>query len=664
MSQQRDLPSGWDAADAVADGWTAARLAKVARWLPVSPAPATHHNPERCPDLRPDTRSRKGANDNETTKTEQDDAESVIPGPNELPSSFYVERGAIVFRKPHEDGIDENGKIPRAWEGRSIYVSPLFRVLAVTRDERGDDFGRLIVFKDLDQRYRREVIMDRERAGQGDALRARLAAAGLEGANNPDARRHFSELLRRWAPKARARSVTRTGWTMDGLAFVLPDKVLGRHSEDVILVTEGERPAFGTRGTLDEWRKTVGAWCVGNSRLTFAVSLAFAAPCLQLTDAESGGFHLVGSSVDASSSGKTTVQRVAASVCGSPEYLQRWRATDNAIEGLAELHNDSLLILDELNQMDPKAAGETAHMLGNGVGKSRMERTAVNRAVKRWRLLFLSSGEIGLAEHMASVSRKTRAGQEVRMAEIPADAGAGLGVFETLHGHANGATFAVALKDAAAAHYGHPLLSFISALMKDRAGITAAIKQHQAGFVVDVLREVDAAGGQVRRVAARFGLVAVAGELATLEGITGWPEGASYQAAKRCFNDWLSARGGTGPTEELALLAQVRLFFERHSNRLRWKSRVLDDHAPEVAMLAGFKEQLPDGGIVFNVLPETFRQEVIAGFNERDAGRVLIRHGLLQPGSGGRTTQKIRLPDRPTPARVYVFHLDTITNEP
>jgi uncharacterized protein (DUF927 family) len=358
------------------------------------------------------------------------------------------------------------------------------------------------------------------------------------------------------------------------------------------------------------------------------------------------------------------VQRVAASVCGSPEYLQRWRATDNAIEELAELHNDSLLILDELNQMDPKAAGETAHMLGNGVGKSRMERTAVNRPVKRWRLLFLSSGEIGLAEHMASVSRKTRAGQEVRMAEIPADAGAGLGVFENLHGHANGAVFAVALKDAAAAHYGHPLLSFVNALLKDRAGITAAIKQHQAGFVADVLREVDAAGGQVRRVAARFGLVAVAGELATLEGITGWPEGAAYQAAKRCFNDWLGARGGAGPTEERALLAQVRLFFERHSNRLRWKSRVMDDHAPEVALLAGFKEQLADGGIVFYVLPETFKQEVIAGFHKDDANRVLIRNGLLRPGSDGRASQKVRLPDRPTPARVYVFHLDTITNEP
>ena len=68
--------------------------------------------------------------------------------------------------------------------------------------------------------------------------------------------------------------------------------------------------------------------------------------------------------------------------------------------------------------------------------------------MKRWRLLFLSSGEIGLAEHMASVQRRTRAGQEIRMVEIPADAGAGLGIFEDLHGFENGAAFALALTDA------------------------------------------------------------------------------------------------------------------------------------------------------------------------------------------------------------------------
>ena len=112
---------------------------------------------------------------------------------------------------------------------------------------------------------------------------------------------------------------------------------------------------------------------------------------------DSGGFHWRGDS----SCGKTTALRVAASVYGGPAYLQRWRATDNALEAVAAQHCDGLLILDELAQVDPRTAGECAYMLANETGKSRSTRTGQTRQRLTWRLLFLSAGEIGLAAHMA-----------------------------------------------------------------------------------------------------------------------------------------------------------------------------------------------------------------------------------------------------------------------
>ena len=48
--------------------------------------------------------------------------------------------------------------------------------------------------------------------------------------------------------------------------------------------------------------------------------------------------------------------------------------------------------------MDPKQAGEAAYMLANGKGKARASRTGDARAPASWRLLFLSSGEIGITE--------------------------------------------------------------------------------------------------------------------------------------------------------------------------------------------------------------------------------------------------------------------------
>jgi uncharacterized protein (DUF927 family) len=62
------------------------------------------------------------------------------------------------------------------------------------------------------------------------------------------------------------------------------------------------------------------------------------------------------------------------------------------LEAVAESHNDSLLCLDEISQVDSKEAGETAYMLANGHGKSRAQRDGSSRQAALWRLLFLSTG--------------------------------------------------------------------------------------------------------------------------------------------------------------------------------------------------------------------------------------------------------------------------------
>ncbi len=51
------------------------------------------------------------------------------------------------------------------------------------------------------------------------------------------------------------------------------------------------------------------------------------------------------------------------------------------------------------------------------------------------RILWLSAGEIPLAQHMVEAGKRIRAGQELRMVDISADAGVGLGLFPTVHDH-------------------------------------------------------------------------------------------------------------------------------------------------------------------------------------------------------------------------------------
>ncbi len=215
--------------------------------------------------------------------------------------------------------------------------------------------------------------------------------------------------------------------------------------------------------------------------------------------------------------------KAAASVYGNPDrYSQTWRATGNAIEGIASRRNDALLCLDELGEMDGREAGQTAYMLANGQGKGRSKQDGELRERKAWRLLFLSTGELSLEDHAASAGQRTQAGMEVRTIQIPSDTGHH-GAFEWLHGMDGGRAFADSLKAHADSQHGTAFHAFVGGLAADmeshRENLTGEIKR-LAGELTP-----NGAGNQVGRAINRFALVAAAGELATRLGVTGWPEG-------------------------------------------------------------------------------------------------------------------------------------------
>ena len=165
-------------------------------------------------------------------------------------------------------------------------------------------------------------------------------------------------------------------------------------------------PALMVAGTAEAWRDSVAALAAGNTRLVFALAVAFAGTLADIVGEDSGGFHMRGKSL----SGKSTALKVAASVwCEPKAYVRLWRATANGLEGLAALHNYRLLILDELSQCDPKKADESAYLLANGQGKARALRNGTARASQRWRMLLLSAGEESLSSLMARAGRKTNA---------------------------------------------------------------------------------------------------------------------------------------------------------------------------------------------------------------------------------------------------------------
>jgi putative DNA primase/helicase len=83
------------------------------------------------------------------------------------------------------------------------------------------------------------------------------------------------------------------------------------------------------------------------------------------------------------------------------------------------------------------------------------------RETASFSLLFQSNGEIGLTQFLEENQERAYAGQEVRFCELPADAGAGFGCWDVLHGLPDGARFSETLQRNAAKHYGTAYPEFI-----------------------------------------------------------------------------------------------------------------------------------------------------------------------------------------------------------
>ena len=264
--------------------------------------------------------------------------------------------------------------------------------------------------------------------GDGNDAVKPLVSGGLELSPHPDRLKKFKAALAQLDCRDRVRLVRHSGWHGD--AFVLPHVTMGRTAgESVVYDGRADAARYAESGTLEDWIEQVARPASGNSRLVLSICLAFAGPIADLLGDEGGGVHLVGGS----SLGKSTALIVAGSVWGGGGrggFTQTWRATGNFLESVARAHSGTALILDELGELDAREAGSTAYLLVNGQGKGRATRDAEGRARAEWRIMLLSSGEVGLGDKIAESGRRAKAGELIRLVDVPADAGKGKGLFE------------------------------------------------------------------------------------------------------------------------------------------------------------------------------------------------------------------------------------------
>lgn len=433
----------------------------------------------------------------------------------------------------------------------SFICSPLY-IDAVTNTESGAFFGRLLRFRDTLGHWRKWAMPMELLRGSCEELRGELLAAGVK--IDTRNRQKLADYLQWKDPRPVVTAATRTGWTVSGKSFVLHDRVIG--SQDVYFQSESMvgDGASKVGGDYRQWQK-IAAYCKGNPVLMTSLSVAFSGPLLAKVHKDSGGVHWVGDS----STGKTTALTIGASVWGGEDFKRTWRATSNGLEGVAALLSDTCLCLDEISEAEPREVGAIVYSLGNGVGKTRANRIGSARHVHRWRLSLLSTGERSISAAMAEGGKQAKAGQLVRLLNIPA--ARQHGVFDDLHVFEDGRAMSDYFKTQCAKHYGHAGVKFVEYII----GLEQKGDSDFGGTIAHIEQQFHSTDTQAARAASRFALYALAGELATDAGILPWKQGAAIDACKTMFDQWQAMRG-TGATEHKQILQSVADYILKHGD--------------------------------------------------------------------------------------------------
>ncbi|EGT0652873.1 DUF927 domain-containing protein [Citrobacter freundii] len=454
-----------------------------------------------------------------------------------------------------------------------------------------------------------------------------LKAGGVNVTTKSSLRAILADWLQRSGSRDLWRVAHATGWQCG--AYIMPDgEIIGTPAHPVLFNGRSSAAAgYTVQGTTGSWRDGVAHLAFGNYSMMTGIGAALAAPLIGLVGADGFGIHFY----EQSSAGKTTTANVASSLYGNPDLLRlTWYGTALGLANEAAAHNDGLMPLDEVGQgSDPISVSQSAYALFNGVGKLQGAKDGGNRDLKRWRTVAISTGEMDLETFIATAGRKTKAGQLVRLLNIP------LSKAVRFHEHQNGKQHADALKDAYQHHHGAAGREWIKWL---------ADHQQQA---IDTVRECEERwrslipadyGEQVHRVGARFAILEAA--LLLGEVVTGWDAQTCRDAIQHSYNAWVR-EFGTGNKEHQQIIEQTEAFLNAYGLS-RFAPFPYSPADLPIKDLAGYRQrgEHEESPMIFYTFPSAFEQEIAKGFNAKQFAEVLKSSGMLNPPTSGRGYQR------------------------
>jgi Domain of unknown function (DUF927) len=395
--------------------------------------------------------------------------------------------------------------------------------------------------------------VDNARRSDFDWVRKELESRN---ARLPDDKRTALDFVRDLIRKTPAKSViacASPGWTPDATGFIMPRRRYGDAKVHYIWDSKEVPPQFGEiKGNLSTYQKTVLATASKSPYVSLAVMIALAGPLLDYVERrrqvrllpETAIFHFAAGS----SSGKTTLAKVAQSVFGSPEIDTDYEASDRGLAESAYHRNNLALVIDDtessgLGELETFAkVQKLAQHLPRGRSKAISTRSARNDLPSlHWSCNAISTGPETVAE-MATRLRRKRQGDRARILDIKLPSPEHGGVF----GSSVTASRGSAGESAVLVEFLETWLPKCHGVLFD-AWINYLIENDASSRLIKYFQEfatalAGGANGLEQRFAKKLAILYAAGRVGVESGLLPWPGDWPMRAVRHCYENSLEER--------------------------------------------------------------------------------------------------------------------------
>jgi uncharacterized protein (DUF927 family) len=543
-------------------------------------------------------------------------ASTLFPAPEERPCYRLYDTDIEENGKSWEAGVYAHRLEEKTGNLIDIRILSPARAVAITQTAAGRDYGYLLEYvphgKTKETGIRYEVIPQSLLVGHiHDLMKVLRGDLGMFAPNKckEAIRDYLDGEHRRFSAKHPEDfwvSTKTSGWHQVGRCFVLPKKVLGEQN-GVWFVVSGETAPHNCRGTLQDWNDSVAKYAKDNKYLIFSICCGFSGPLLDLLGMTGIGFHLFNDST----CGKTTVLLVSTSAWGAPEYMLSWRQTSNRLEAQAASRSDTLLSIDELSMIDANSLDACLYLLPGGVAKGRLKRDSSAADTVHWRIPILSSGECAIETYLRAHRIHHRAGQMVRVCDLPVEGDHG--IFDHVPEGMSAADFSSLLRANAAQNYGTAGPAFVDRLIKE-CRETGSFTSELHKKLENIVRSLDISrlSAQQLRVWNSFALVGLAGELAINWEIVSWEKGSASSATADLFEAWRQGQPDSESKEHAEILKLVRDAITVHGTSQFSDRMAKAECVVQIRDRLGYWEDVKEKG----------RDKRIYGFSSEGLGRV------------------------------------------